>query len=143
MTDSESQAEEVFDLERIRRLVELMEEHGLSEVDLRQEGQRIRLRRSDAGGCVEWPGGCAASRNRLAPIPVVTEGHRVEDENIVLIRSPMVGTFYTRANPDAETFVKVGDHVTPETTVCMIEAMKVFNEIPAEISGRDRGRPGR
>jgi acetyl-CoA carboxylase biotin carboxyl carrier protein len=53
----------------------------------------------------------------------------------VLIRSPMVGTFYTRPNPDAETFVKVGDRVTPQTTVCVIEAMKVFNEIPAEISG--------
>jgi acetyl-CoA carboxylase biotin carboxyl carrier protein len=47
----------------------------------------------------------------------------------------MVGTFYVRPNPDAEPFVKVGDRVTPQTTVCVIEAMKVFNEIPAEISG--------
>ncbi len=67
--------------------------------------------------------------------PLVTQGDRVEDENIVLIQSPMVGTFYTRANPDAEPFVKVGDQISPETTVCVIEAMKVFNEIPAEISG--------
>lgn len=134
MTDSESPAEEVFDLERIRRLVELMEEHGLSEVDLRQEGQRIRLRRgttSEASN-VAVP---ALPPQPTTPIPLVTEGHRVEDENIVLIRSPMVGTFYTRANPDAETFVKVGDRVTPQTTVCVIEAMKVFNEIPAEVSG--------
>jgi acetyl-CoA carboxylase biotin carboxyl carrier protein len=134
MTDSESQAEEVFDLERIRRLVELMEEHGLSEVDLRQEGQRIRLRRGTNAEASSAPPPALPS-HPANPIPLVTEGHRVEDENIVLIRSPMVGTFYTRPNPDAETFVKVGDRVTPQTTVCVIEAMKVFNEIPAEISG--------
>jgi acetyl-CoA carboxylase biotin carboxyl carrier protein len=59
-----------------------------------------------------------------------------DDPNLVLIRSPMVGTFYGRANPKAEPFVRVGDQVDNETTVCIIEAMKVFNEIPAEISGR-------
>ena len=134
MTDSESPAEEVFDLERIRRLVELMEEHGLSEVDLRQEGQRIRLRRGTTNEASNVPVP-ALPPQPTTPIPLVTEGHRVEDENIVLIRSPMVGTFYTRPNPDAETFVKVGDRVTPQTTVCVIEAMKVFNEIPAEVSG--------
>ena len=52
------------------------------------------------------------------------------------IKSPMVGTFYSKANPDAETFVKIGDMVDNETTVCIVEAMKVFNEIPAEVRGR-------
>jgi acetyl-CoA carboxylase biotin carboxyl carrier protein len=55
---------------------------------------------------------------------------------VVVIKSPMVGTFYSAANPDAAPFVKVGDHVGPETTVCIIEAMKVFNEIPSEVSGK-------
>ncbi len=60
-----------------------------------------------------------------------------DDENTVLIKSPMVGTFYSKANPEAaEAFVKVGDHVASDTTVCIIEAMKVFNEIPAEVTGR-------
>jgi acetyl-CoA carboxylase biotin carboxyl carrier protein len=75
------------------------------------------------------------------------------EENIDIITSPMVGTFYTRGNPSADPYVKVGDVVEPETTVCIIEAMKVFNEIPAEIRGRivavlvddeepvDHGRP--
>ena len=59
-----------------------------------------------------------------------------EEENITLIRSPMVGTFYSQPNPESPNFVNVGDHVGPETTVCIIEAMKVFNEIPAEVTGR-------
>jgi acetyl-CoA carboxylase biotin carboxyl carrier protein len=59
-----------------------------------------------------------------------------EDANATFIRSPMVGTFYTSGSPDVPPFVKVGDQVGPESTVCIVEAMKVFNEIPAECSGR-------
>jgi acetyl-CoA carboxylase biotin carboxyl carrier protein len=59
-----------------------------------------------------------------------------DDANIIYIKSPMVGTFYSRANPNAEPFVRVGDNIDQATTVCIIEAMKVFNEIPAEVSGR-------
>ena len=132
MTGSEPQPEEVFEIERIRQLVELMEQHGLSEIDLRHEHQRIRLRR---GRDEEL---AAPSVPALVPstAPVVTPGQRAEDPaHIVLIKSPMVGTFYGRPNPEAEAFVKVGDHVSSETTVCIIEAMKVFNEIPAEVSG--------
>ena len=55
---------------------------------------------------------------------------------MALIKSPIVGTFYSAPDPDAPAFIKVGDHVGPETTVCIVEAMKVFNEIPAEISGK-------
>jgi acetyl-CoA carboxylase biotin carboxyl carrier protein len=58
------------------------------------------------------------------------------NENIVIVKSPMVGTFYARANPNAEPFVKIGDMIQPETTICIIEAMKVFNEIPAETRGK-------
>ncbi len=133
MTGSEPQPEEVFEIERIRRLVELMEQHGLSEIDLRHEHQRIRLRRGDDDPQI------AAPPNAVPPtpaVPVVTPGQRVDDDpNIVLVKSPMVGTFYCRPNPESAAFVKVGDHVSSETTVCIIEAMKVFNEIPAEVSG--------
>ena len=59
-----------------------------------------------------------------------------DDPNVVVIKSPMVGTYYSKPNPKASSFVKVGDHVDPETIICIIEAMKVFNEIPAEISGK-------
>jgi acetyl-CoA carboxylase biotin carboxyl carrier protein len=128
--------EEVFDIERIRQLVELMEQHGLTEIDLRHEEQRIRLRR---GG--EELSAPAAPLPPLPvvnvpPTPVISPGKRADDDaSIVLIKSPMVGTFYGRPNPEAEPFVKVGTHVSADTTVCIIEAMKVFNEIPAEVSG--------
>lgn len=135
MTNPEP-SDEVFDIERIRQLVELMEQHGLAEVDLRREKQRIRLRRR-----VEEETMPAMMARAAAPVsaplaPVVEPGQRAEDDkNIVFIKSPMVGTFYGRPNPDAESFVKVGTRVNSETTVCIIEAMKVFNEIPADVSG--------
>jgi acetyl-CoA carboxylase biotin carboxyl carrier protein len=59
-----------------------------------------------------------------------------EPANIAYVRSPMVGTFYSRPNPKAEPYVRLGDLVSPESVVCVIEAMKVFNEIPAEVRGR-------
>ena len=59
-----------------------------------------------------------------------------DSPNIAIIKSPMVGTFYSKPNPNAAPYVKVGDHIEPDKTVCMIEAMKVFNEIPAEIRGK-------
>ncbi len=58
------------------------------------------------------------------------------DSRLAIIRSPMVGTFYAAPDPDSPPYVKVGDHVGPETTVCIVEAMKVFNQIPAEVSGK-------
>ena len=58
------------------------------------------------------------------------------EEHFVLVKSPMVGTFYAAPDPDSPPDVKVGDHVGPDTTVCIVEAMKVFNEIPAEVAGK-------
>ena len=57
------------------------------------------------------------------------------DAELAIIKSPMIGTFYSSASPETPPFVKVGDHVGPASTVCIIEAMKVFNEIPAEVAG--------
>jgi acetyl-CoA carboxylase biotin carboxyl carrier protein len=136
MTGSEPPPEDVFEIDRIRQLVELMEQHGLSEIDLRHEQQRIRLRRGAEEAAPAAPPAAALMPSPAPLAPVVASGQRAEDPaHIVLIKSPMVGTFYGRPNPEAETFVKVGDHVSGETTVCIIEAMKVFNEIPAEVSG--------
>jgi acetyl-CoA carboxylase biotin carboxyl carrier protein len=108
---------------------------------LRQGDQRLRLRRGPEAVTV------AALPTGVANTMPVAAGQRANEEkkssaapadegNAVLIRSPMVGTFYSAANPDSAAFVKVGDRVGPETTVCIVEAMKVFNEIPAECSGR-------
>jgi acetyl-CoA carboxylase biotin carboxyl carrier protein len=79
------------------------------------------------------------SASAAPPTPVVAHAKPApaEDEaNVVVIKSPMVGTFYSRSNPNAEPYVRVGDDVDEGTVVCVIEAMKVFNEIPAEVNGR-------
>jgi len=136
-----SGAGDVFDVRKIRRFIELMNEHELSEIDLRQADQRIRLRRGPevvtmAGAApVMAPAAAPAARPAGEAVPVA-KPVASEDANALFVRSPMVGTFYATASPDSPPFVKVGDQVGPETTVCIIEAMKVFNEIPAECSGK-------
>jgi len=132
MSDSEANADDVFELERIRRLIELMKEHDLSEIDLRQAQHRIRLCR---GSLAEPPvRSLPVAAPALSAAPPLAAA---EDEaHIVYIKSPMVGTFYSKSNPNAEPYVRVGDHIDAATTICIIEAMKVFNEIPAEVSGR-------
>jgi acetyl-CoA carboxylase biotin carboxyl carrier protein len=132
MSDSETNADDVFELERIRRLIELMKEHDLSEIDLRQAQHRIRLCR---GSLAEPP--VRSLPVAASALPAAPPLAAAEDEaNIVYIKSPMVGTFYSKSNPNAEPYVRVGDHIDAATTICIIEAMKVFNEIPAEVSGR-------
>ena len=135
MSDSEAEKSQVFELERIRKLVELMQEFDLREVDLKQAEQRIRLCRGPEAAPTVYaapPAPVAAA----APAPAVVAKPAGDGPNIVVIKSPMVGTFYSRPNPNSPSFVKVGDQVEPEKTVCIIEAMKVFNEIPAEVRGK-------
>ncbi|HND53132.1 MAG TPA: acetyl-CoA carboxylase biotin carboxyl carrier protein [Pirellulaceae bacterium] len=143
MADSEPTRGEVFNLDKIRQLVELMKEHDLSELDLREAEQQIRLCRATASDVrvVAAPQVLAAPAPVAAPASVAAPAAApaaaaADSANIAYVKSPMVGTFYSRPNPTAESFVKVGDHVTPETVVCIIEAMKVFNEIQAEVRGR-------
>jgi len=135
---SSAGAGDVFDVRKVRRFIELMNEHDLSEVDLRQGDQRIRLRRGPetvtvAGATPAMTTPAAAPAN---PKPAEEPPAAAEDANVLVVRSPMVGTFYTAASPDSPPFVKVGDQVGPESTVCIVEAMKVFNEIPAECAGK-------
>ena len=137
---------EVFDVERIRQLVEMMKEHDLNEVSLKHGDRRIRLRRKDepapvvvsapaaAPGVI--PAVAAAPVPAAAPAAPAPAAEAVDGDNISVVTSPMVGTFYSKPNPNAETYVKVGDHVEADTIVCVVEAMKMFNEIPAGISGK-------
>jgi len=136
MSNSASNSGDVFDLKKLRQLVVLMNEHDLGEIDLRQGPMRIRLRKH-----VELPGAPVEVRHAGLPGSAAAGGRPAGsslsgDEHLVVVKSPMVGTFYGAPSPDAPPFVKVGDHVNRETTVCIIEAMKVFNEIPAETAGQ-------
>ena len=140
MSESSSPtSQDIFDVEKIRRLVELMKEHDLNEIDLRQEDTRIQLRRGMSNVAMQAPVGmqmpAAPSPQPSAAAPAQATEAKAED-NYALISSPMVGTFYSASGPDTAPYAKVGDHIGPETTVCIVEAMKVFNEIPAEISGK-------
>lgn len=143
-----SSNQDIFDVRKIRRLVELMKEHDLSEIDLRQGETRIQLRRGrepvltgvglpqggSSGG--SFPGSSAG------PAPPAKEAQGgsgqsgADPEYVTMIKSPMVGTFYAAPDPESPPYVKVGDHVGPETTVCIVEAMKILNHIPAEVSGK-------
>lgn len=132
MSDSDPMAD-VFDLDRLRQLVELMEAHGLAEVELKHRGQKVRVSRGGVTPVAHAAGHVAAS---AIPAPVPITPAAATSPHIVFVKSPMVGTFYSKPNPNAESYVKVGDHVDSATTVCIIEAMKVFNEIPAEVRGQ-------
>jgi acetyl-CoA carboxylase biotin carboxyl carrier protein len=128
---------DIFDVKKVRRLIELMKEHDLSELDLKQADNRVRIRR---GGEVVAYSAPVAAMPRPAPAAEPAAGaapaQSAADARMLMIKSPMVGTFYKASGPDSAPFVKVGDRIGPEKTVCIIEAMKVFNEIPAGVSGQ-------
>ena len=127
---------DVFDVQRIRQLVELMHEYNLAEVDLRNGDMQIQLKGNVAPVMTSLPAQIVAAPvtapvQQATPAPVA-----VDESHFVFVKSPMVGTFYAAQSPDKPAFVKVGDTVGPETTVCILEAMKVYNEIQAECSGK-------
>jgi acetyl-CoA carboxylase biotin carboxyl carrier protein len=129
---------DIFDVKKVRRLIELMKEHDLSELDLKQADNRVRIRRG--GEVVAYSAPAMATAPAAAPTvaaaPAGGTKPSADDGRLLVIKSPMVGTFYRAAGPDASPFAKVGDHIAPEKTVCIVEAMKVFNEIPAGVSGQ-------
>jgi len=126
---------DVFDVRKIRRLIELMNEHDLNEIDLRDGEVRVRLRKG-AEPMIAAPAHYAPAPAAAAPAAPAAAPPAPAADNFLVIKSPMVGTFYTSPNPESPPFVKVGDHVGNDSIVCVIEAMKVFNEIPAEITGK-------
>jgi acetyl-CoA carboxylase biotin carboxyl carrier protein len=128
---------DIFDVKKVRKFIELMNEHDLAEIDLKQGDQRIRLRRPEAVTMSAMPSMPMSAPSNISAGGEQKSGTPAADESkFLVIKSPMVGTFYAAANPESPPFVKVGDRVGPETTVCIVEAMKVFNEIPAECAGR-------
>jgi acetyl-CoA carboxylase biotin carboxyl carrier protein len=125
---------DIFDVKKVTKLIELMKEHDLSEIDLKQGDTAVRLKR---GGDVVMAAGPLPPVSRpAAPAAGQAEKAPAAGDKMLVITSPMVGTFYRASGPEASPFVKVGDRIGPEKTVCIVEAMKVFNEIPAGVSGQ-------
>jgi acetyl-CoA carboxylase biotin carboxyl carrier protein len=131
----------VIDVQQVRELIELMVEHDLTEIRVKQGDTTVSLRKGPDGGVSVLPAPvvqtAAPPATTVEATPAVAEpaAEPAEDEGLVAVTSPMVGSFYTGPDPDSPPFVKVGQEVSPDTTVCIIEAMKVFNEIKAEVAG--------
>lgn len=128
------------DVRQLKSLIDLMVEHDLSRLELREGETHILLRRGQP--VISSHGNPAFPPHPPAPVPPSLPANPADGagvvaaSNEVLIRSPMVGTFYAASDPESPALVNVGSDVTPDTVVCIVEAMKVFNEIKAEVSGR-------
>lgn len=142
VSDEASNIPSPFDVRTIKYLVQLMSKHDLSEIDLREGELRIRLRRG-AGepgappviSLTSVPGQVAAPTVAASPSNGPPAAPAAAAKPGQAIKSPTPGTFYSSPTPDAEPFVRVGSRVSPSTVVCIIEAMKIFNEITADCSG--------
>jgi len=124
-------------IEEVRQLIELMVQHDLGEVDITDGDRKILLKRGVYGAL-----GVAAGAGQLPPAQAVAApaviGAPVEKPaaaHLIEIKSPMVGTFYTASSPDSDPYVSVGAAVMEDSVVCIVEAMKVMNEVKAECSG--------
>jgi acetyl-CoA carboxylase biotin carboxyl carrier protein len=132
-----------MDIKEIKAVIDLMRKNSLTEFEYEKDGTKIRIQRGPDGK----PQVFSSSPNllatptlvpiptALAPAPAPTAAPTPTAESLPTINSPMVGTFYGSPAPDAPAYISVGTAVTPESVVCIIEAMKVMNEIKAEMSG--------
>ncbi len=131
-----------MDLKELRKLVSLMNENNLVELEIAEDGRKCVLKKAAPPQVAAMPAYAFAPPQAAVPsaapasaaTPRATTPTRPA-EDTVTFNSPIVGTFYKSASPDADAFVKAGDKVGPDTVLCLIEAMKVFNEIKAEMSG--------
>jgi len=128
-----------MDLRKLKKLIDLVEESGISELELTEDGEKVRISRNFTSNAPvqqyapmqysaqQFSAPAAPAAAPVAEVPAVEEGHAV--------KSPMVGTFYRSPSPDAKAFVEVGDSVAVGDTLCIIEAMKLLNEIEADKAG--------
>ncbi len=127
-------------LGKLKQIIEIMKEHNLVEVQMKQGDSEISVKKGQTG------------QPHISAIPIIgtsmppvmpaaasaagqTQAPEAKQENLVEIKSPLVGTFYAQPSPDSELYVEVGSRVDQQTVVCIIEAMKVMNEIKAEVAG--------
>lgn len=137
-----------MNLKEIKELIRLISENGFTEFEIEREGFRLRVSR----GVVATPTAPVLLSQPIAvptamPVPQTPPPEQVQtakpeerkaeapDASLHIIKSPLVGTFYRSPSPNSEAFVKIGDRVEPETVVCIIEAMKLMNNIQAEVTG--------
>lgn len=136
-----------MNIEEIKELIQLANESGVAELEVQRGEHRVRIQRAIAAREVVLPAAPAPAAVAPAATPAAPAAASAEKDNLYTIKSPIVGTFYESPSPEAGPFVKPGDSVSPKTTVCIIESMKLMNEIEAEVSGTvvarlvENGRP--
>jgi acetyl-CoA carboxylase biotin carboxyl carrier protein len=118
----------------IRRLADLLRDYGLTEVEVEREGVRIRLRREAAPVAAPAPTAASGGPAAIAATPAATAA--ASEAHLLTIEAPMVGTFYRAPSPDVQPFIRDGDRVKKGQVVCIIEAMKLMNEIESKVAGR-------
>lgn len=130
----------MLDPRTLKQLIRLMADHDLTELNLEDKDEKIHLRRASATTAAAASTApvvpmAAAPVPTAASTPLAPAAPQAPEAPAATINSPMVGSFFLASGPDSPPFVKVGDHVTPNQVICIVEAMKVFNEIKAETSG--------
>jgi len=119
-----------MDFEVLRKLIQIVKEEDISGISIEEKGVKYEVRREKGGSAA--PSSPSPVLHPSSPVPAKTEA----DDDLIAITSPMVGTFYRSPSPEAPPFIQVGDEVEPGKVVCIVEAMKLFNEIEAELRGK-------
>ncbi len=134
-----------MDIKQIQELVKLINKTNIGEITIEEEGVKITVKQKKdpvqhiiAGTAAPSyaPQAPSAAPTPAAPTPVEAKPAEPKADNLVTIKSPMIGTFYRQAGPGKPIFASVGEEVTPGKVVCIIEAMKLFNEIESEVKGK-------
>ena len=128
-----------MNFENIEKLAEIVEKYKLSEIDYKDNDSRITLKGAVAAPVTIAAAPAVAAAPAAAPAPAAASeapaAPAVSDENLEIITSELVGTYYSAASPDSAPYIQVGDEISVDQTVCIIEAMKVMNEIKSEVNG--------
>jgi acetyl-CoA carboxylase biotin carboxyl carrier protein len=143
-----------IDLKQLKELMRSLKQFDISELELEKNGERIKLARAPEGTGAALSVAPSVLAASVAPPAVLAAApaaavaaSSADDASTVYVTSPFVGTFYTAATPGSEPFVKVGSEIKPGQTLCIVEAMKLMNEIESEVSGtiiellRENGKP--
>ena len=126
-----------YNLEQLKELIEILEESNLAELEIKVGDTRVRLRKDMPQQAVSIGHQAASAPTTTAGGPATaTNGGEPAGDDGAYVTSPFVGTFYRRPSPEAEPFVQLGEEIAPGQVLCIVEAMKLMNEIEAEVAGK-------